>query len=60
MQTTVKQEAMNAISSLPDTATIEDIMYRLYVIEKVNKGLNDARNGRVTSHDDLIKEIQKW
>lgn len=60
MQTTVKQEAMNAISSLPDTATIEDIMYRLYVIEKVNKGLNDVRNGRVTSHDDLIKEIQKW
>ena len=60
MQTTVKQEAMNAISSLPDTATIEDIMYRLYVIEKVNKGLDDVRNGRVTSHDDLIKEIQKW
>ena len=60
MQTTVKQEAMNAISSLPDTATIEDIMYRLYVIEKVNKGLNDVRNGCVTSHDDLIKEIQKW
>ena len=60
MQTTVKQEAMNAISSLPDTATIEDIMYRLYVIEKVNKGLNDVRNKNKKSHDYLIKEIQKW
>lgn len=60
MQTTVKQEALKAISSLPDTATIEDMMYRLYVIEKVNKGLDDKKNGRVTSHENLIKEIQKW
>ncbi|HOU83850.1 MAG TPA: hypothetical protein PLA54_06465 [Spirochaetota bacterium] len=60
MQTTVKQEALKAISSLPETATIEDMMYRLYVIEKVNKGLDDVNNGRVTSHDNLIKEMQKW
>ena len=59
MQTTVKQEALKAISSLPETATIEDMMYRLYVIEKVNKGLDDVNNGRVTSHDNLIKEMQK-
>ncbi|MBP9022918.1 MAG: hypothetical protein KBH06_06930 [Spirochaetes bacterium] len=60
MRTTVKQEALKAISSLPETATIEDMMYRLYVIEKVNKGLDDVNNGRVTSHDNLIKEMQKW
>ncbi len=60
MQTTVKQEALKAISSLPETATIEDMMYSLYVIEKVNKGLDDVNNGRVTSHDNLIKEMQKW
>ena len=60
MQTTIKQEALKAISALPDTATIEDMMYRLYVIEKVNKGLDDKKNGRVTSHENLIKEIEKW
>jgi len=60
MQITVKQEALKAISSLPETATIEDMMYRLYVIEKVNKGLDDKKNGRITSHENLIKEIEKW
>lgn len=34
MQTT-KQDAINAINTLPDNATIEDIMYRLYVIDTI-------------------------
>ena len=29
----LKQEALNSISKLPDTAEIDDIMYRLYVID---------------------------
>ncbi len=31
---TLKDEALNAISKLPETADIDDIMYRLYVIDK--------------------------
>jgi len=57
---TIKQEAINAISSLPDNATIEDIMYRLYVIDKVHAGLDDVRNGRVISSEELKREIQTW
>ena len=33
----LKQEAIDAISKLPENADIEDIMYRLYVIDKVKK-----------------------
>ena len=29
---TIKEKAVTAISSLPDTADIDDIMYRLYSI----------------------------
>ena len=34
---TLQAEAIKAISSLPETASIDDIMYRLYVIDKINK-----------------------
>jgi len=34
---TLKREAIKAISKLPETANIYDIMYELYVIDKVNK-----------------------
>ena len=31
----LKQEALNVISKMPDTADIDEIMYRLYVIDKI-------------------------
>lgn len=60
MQSSMKQEAIDAISKLPETATMDEIMYRLYVIDKVHAGLEDVRNGRVISTEDLKREIQTW
>jgi len=34
---TLKKEAMDAISKLPESADADDIMYRIYVIDKINK-----------------------
>ena len=59
MQTT-KQEAMNAINSLPDSATIDDIMYRLYVIDKIKKGLDAIDRGEFVTIDELQKEVASW
>ncbi len=59
MQTT-KQKALNAINSLPDTATLEDIMYSLYVIDKIKNGLNAIDKGKIVSLDALKKEMQSW
>lgn len=35
---TAKQEALTLISHFPDTATIEEMMYELYALEKIRKG----------------------
>ena len=43
--TTAKQEAIDAISRLPDSADMEEIMYRLYVLENIRRGQQDADNG---------------
>jgi hypothetical protein len=56
----LKQEALNVISKMPDTAEIDDIMYRLYVIDKVRKGRDAVKRGEVISIDDLKKEIESW
>jgi predicted transcriptional regulator len=57
---TVKQEALNAIQCLPDTADMEEIMYRLYVLDKIRKGREAADQGQVISHEELKREIEKW
>jgi hypothetical protein len=56
----LKQEALNVISKMPDTAEIDDIMYRLYVIDKVRKGRESVQRGEVLSIEELKKEIESW
>lgn len=57
---TLKMEAIRVISELPETANIDDIMYELYVIDKVKKAKEASERGEVISLEDLKKEIQTW
>jgi len=57
---TLKQEAIKAISKLPESANIDDIMYELYVIDKVKKGREAAERDETISVEDLKKEMQSW
>jgi len=55
-----KQEALDAIQRLPDSADTEDMMYRLYVLENVRHGQLDADSGHTESTEELLKEIKTW
>jgi len=57
---TLKQEALTAISHLPETADIDTIMYQLYVIEKVRKGREALEKGETISAEVLTREIESW
>ena len=56
----LKQDAMSAIANLPETASIDDIIYRLYVIDKIRKGQQAAREGKTLTTEELKHEIQSW
>ena len=55
-----KQAALQAIDGLPDNASLEDIMYRLYVLQKVQAGEQAADRGATITLTDLQKNIQTW
>jgi hypothetical protein len=57
---TLKQDAMDAISKMPDPVDLDEIMYRLYVIDKIRKGLEASDKGDVTSIEDLKKDVETW
>ena len=57
---TLKQEAIRVISKLPDTANIDDIMYELYVIDKVKKGREAVERSETISIEELRREMQTW
>jgi hypothetical protein len=57
---TPKQEALEAIQRLPDSADMEEIMYRLYVLENILRGQKDAQEGKTTSAEQILSDIQSW
>lgn len=57
---TPKQEALETIQRLPDTADLEEIMYQLYVLENIRRGQKDAEAGKTTTTEQLMRDIQTW
>lgn len=48
----VKSEIVRAIQDLPDDATVEDAMERLYFLAKVERGLEQSE-GETISHEEI-------
>ncbi len=57
MMQTIKETAIDAISSLPEGVGMEEIMYKLYVIDKISKGERDIETGNMIDVDKLRREI---
>ena len=53
---TARDEAIKTISRLPEDASWDDIMYKIYVKRKIEEGLKAAAEGRTVPHEE-VKEM---
>ena len=52
-----KQLLREAVEQVPDDASVEDVMERLYFLAKVARGIEAADRGDVIAHEDLEREF---
>ncbi len=57
---TAKQEVMELLKDLPDDSTLEEIQYRLYVRQKIQRGLKDVEQDKILSQAEVEKRMEKW
>ena len=57
---TAKQAAEELLNKLPDDCSVEDIQYHLYVLSKVQHGLEDARLNGTVSQEEVETRLGKW
>ena len=57
---TAKHDVEQLLTKLPDDCSVEDIQYHLYVLDKVKKGLEDARVSGTISQSDVETRLSKW
>ncbi|MEW6350051.1 MAG: hypothetical protein AB1646_13375 [Thermodesulfobacteriota bacterium] len=54
---TVKDKARKLIEELPDDASWDDLMYRIYVRQAIEAGLADVEAGRTADVGDVRAEF---
>ena len=57
MSARAKQLLRDAVEHLPEDATVEDAMERLYFLAKVARGLEAADRGETVDHDEVRREF---
>jgi predicted transcriptional regulator len=57
---TVKEQMVEVINSQPLDASYEEIMRELAFERMVNRGLQDARQQRTLSNEEIERRIQSW
>ena len=55
-----KQAVLDMVHRLPEDASLEDIQYHLFVLQKIERGLEDAEAGRVVPQEEMEKRFAKW
>jgi predicted transcriptional regulator len=54
----VKKSMSDLVQGLPDNCTWDEVMYQVYVRQKIAAGLEDVAQGRVVPHDEVFEEIE--
>ena len=49
----VKEEARHLLEKLPENATWDDLMYKIYVRQAIEAGLSDSEAGRTIDVKDV-------
>jgi predicted transcriptional regulator len=54
-----KEEVRRILDQIPDSASFEDIQYHIYVREKIDRGLEDVKQGRVIEQAEVERRMRK-
>ena len=57
---TAKEEVRELLDQLPEDSSLEDIQYHIYVRQKVQKGLDAVREGKVISQHEIEQRMTRW
>jgi predicted transcriptional regulator len=55
-----KAAVLKLLEQLPEEATLEEIQYHLYMLQKIKVGQEAVDTGHVIPHEDVMRELAGW
>ncbi|MGD0618805.1 MAG: hypothetical protein ABSB67_14200 [Bryobacteraceae bacterium] len=57
---TAKEEVRRLLDSLPDDASLEDVQYSIYVRERIERGRQEANEGKLIDQEGVENRMSRW
>ena len=57
---TSKDQMVEMINEQPEDSTYDEILRELAFKRMVDRGLDDARSGRIVTNEDVARRIRAW
>lgn len=55
-----KEKVIQAIKKLPDNFSVDDVLDKIMLIEKIERGIEQSKQNQLISDDELNKHLPKW
>ncbi len=55
-----KEKVLKTINDLPDTFSADEIIERIILLQKIEKGLEQSAKGQTHSTAEAKKKLKKW
>lgn len=55
-----KTTVIKTLNEFPQDFNLDELFEKLIIIDKIEVGLKEAKNGETVSYTDAKKEISKW
>ncbi|MEJ0056189.1 MAG: hypothetical protein WDN75_11300 [Bacteroidota bacterium] len=55
-----KSAVLESISKLPEEFSIDEVIERLILIEKIEKGRQQIKEGKINSEAEVKVKLNKW
>ena len=55
-----KDKVLELVEHMPDTFSVDDLVERILILEKIEKAQKEIENGEGMEWEDFKKEMDKW
>jgi predicted transcriptional regulator len=55
-----KEQLLQTINDLPDKFTLDDVLDRVILLDKIEQGLEQSKAGQTKSTEEAREKLNKW